>query len=256
MTLPLTRPATPDGLFVWVLHRFAEVFEEHAVLKGGIGLRLLDCPRMTTDIDYVFVPFGSKLDIAPRFVQILREIEGADVTVEKHSKMLRARLRVDGVAIQIEATVAREHPSRPLPTGSFARAHGQPSRLVRVETPERALANKLAAWNERRLLRDLYDVYYLAVRLGATPDIDVLRRRLAHVDSKLPRLRKRRSMTLAEFLVTLRAEIDAVDDDRLRDELAPILPADELEGLVARLRAGVVKVSDWLDPADECSEDL
>ena len=33
----LQRPATAQGLFVWVLHRFAEVFEEHAVVKGGIA---------------------------------------------------------------------------------------------------------------------------------------------------------------------------------------------------------------------------
>jgi hypothetical protein len=255
MTLPLTRPATHDDLSLWVLHRFAEVFEEHAVLRGGIALRLLDCPRMTTDIDYVFVPFDSKLDIAPRIELILREIEGADVTVEQHSKMLRARLRVDGAAIQIEATAAREHPSRSLPTGSFARAQGQPSRLVRVETLERALANKLAAWNERRLLRDLFDVYYLAARLGAAPDIDALLARLANVDSRLPQLRRRRSMTLAAFLDALKAEITALGDDRLRDELAPVLPADELEGLVGRLRAGVMMVIDRLERAGGCSED-
>jgi hypothetical protein len=66
MTVPLQRPATVDGLFLWVMHRFAEVFEEHAVLKGGIALRLLDCPRSTTDIDYVFVPFRSKTGITGR----------------------------------------------------------------------------------------------------------------------------------------------------------------------------------------------
>jgi len=53
----LQRPATAQGLFVWVLHRFAEVFEEHAVVKGGIALALHDCPRSTTDIDYVFMPY-------------------------------------------------------------------------------------------------------------------------------------------------------------------------------------------------------
>jgi len=255
MTLPIDRPATPDGLFVWVLHRFAEVFEEHAVLKGGIALRLLGCPRMTTDIDYVFVPYASKLDIAPRIEQVLRELDGADVAVAQHSKMLRARLHVDGAAIQIEANAEREYPARALPTGTFARTQGRPSRLVRVETLERALANKLAAWNERRLLRDLYDVYYLAGPLGARPDLDALFGRLASVESRLPRLRKRRSMTLAELLQALRVEVTALGDDRLHDELAPVLPGDELEGLVGRLRAGVIQVIDRLERAGACSEE-
>jgi hypothetical protein len=52
MTARLDRPATQDGLFLWVMHRFSEVFEKHAVLKGGMALRLLDCPRRTMDIDY------------------------------------------------------------------------------------------------------------------------------------------------------------------------------------------------------------
>ena len=34
MSARLDRPATRDGLFLWIMHRFAEVFEEHAVIKG------------------------------------------------------------------------------------------------------------------------------------------------------------------------------------------------------------------------------
>ncbi len=132
MTPPLTRPATPDGLFLWVMHRFAEVFEEHAIIKGGIALRLLDCPRSTTDIDYVFVPFRSKKGVSDRIEAVLREIEGAEVAVALHSKMVRASVRVDSAAIQVEANVELECPAFALPTAGFATAQGQPSRLVRV----------------------------------------------------------------------------------------------------------------------------
>lgn len=58
-------------------------------------------------------------------------------------------------------------------------AQGQPSRIVRVMALDYALAHKLAAWNERRLLRDLYDGYFLAGRLGETPVREVLDQRLA-----------------------------------------------------------------------------
>lgn len=52
-----TRPATREGLMVWVMHRFARALGEQAVIKGGMALRLLDSPRSTNDIDYVFVPY-------------------------------------------------------------------------------------------------------------------------------------------------------------------------------------------------------
>jgi hypothetical protein len=36
MTAPIQRPATREGLLVWVLHRFAEEFGEQAILKGAL----------------------------------------------------------------------------------------------------------------------------------------------------------------------------------------------------------------------------
>lgn len=249
MKTRLDRPATADGLFVWVLHRFAGVFEEHAIVKGGIALRLHDCPRSTTDIDYVFVPFRSKKEVVAKLARVLAEIEGADVAVEVHSKMIRARFAVDDAAIQIAANVDVECPSVAVPTASFALRQGQPSRLVRVMALDRALAHKLAAWNERRLLRDLYDIYYLAARLGARPDEVALRRRLTKIESRLPALKNRKSMTMPEFTATLRKALDALDDAAVRDQLAPVLPVDEVEGLLPRLRAGVTKVIEGLERA-------
>jgi len=249
MTVPLPRPASPDGVFLWVMHRFAEAFEDHAILKGGIALRLFDCPRSTTDIDYVFVPFRSKKDPRSRIEELLGEIEGAEVAVAAHSKMLRASIRVDSVAIQIEVSVDAECPAMPVPTGGFAIAQGQPSRIVRVMALDCALAHKLAAWNERRLLRDLYDCYFLAGRLGEKPDLDVLERRLARVESRLPRLKRRKRMSRAELASELRAAADSLTESALRDELGPILPGEELVALVPRLRSVIVRIAELLEGA-------
>ncbi len=243
----LARPATADGLFVWVLHRFAEEFGEHAIVKGGIALRLYDCPRSTTDIDYVFVPYESKLDVAERLRSVLAEIDGATIEVDVHSKMIRARLAVDAAAIQIEANVDIECPSTAVATASFARSQGQPSRVVRVMALDRALAHKIAAWNERRLLRDLYDLYYLVIRLGAASDMNALQQRLNRIESRLPALRRRKSMSLESLITELRAALDAIDETAVRNELAPLLPADEIEGLASRIRAGVTKLIEQLE---------
>ena len=55
-------------------------------------------------------------------------------------------------------------------------------------------------------------------------------------------------MSLAELLAALQAAVATLDEESLRDELAPILPADELAGLVPRLRGGVVKVVEAMRP--------
>jgi hypothetical protein len=77
----LRRPATAEGLFLAVMHAFAARFDQHAILKGGIALRLLESPRATTDIDYVFVPFQSKREIKADVEAALRGIDGAAVEV-------------------------------------------------------------------------------------------------------------------------------------------------------------------------------
>ncbi len=179
MTTPLDRPATPETLFLWIMHRFADVFKDHAILKGGMALRLIDSPRSTTVIDYVFVPHRSKQEIRAKVESVLGEITDAELTIELHSKMMRAEIRVDRAAIQLEANVAMECKSIPISTAAVAQQVGRPARVVRIMSPDWALARKLAAWNERRLLRDLYDVYFFAARLDELPDGEVLDRRLA-----------------------------------------------------------------------------
>jgi predicted nucleotidyltransferase component of viral defense system len=246
MTATLDRPATREGLFLWIMHRFAEEFEEHAVLKGGMALRLMDCPRQTVDIDYVFVPFRSKKEITDRVRRVLDEIDGADVDIRMHSKMLRAEVRVDAAAVLIEANVADDVPSIPMSTGAFAQSLGHPARVVRIMNPSAALSHKLAAWNERRLLRDLYDCFFLSERVGAVPDDEVLNARLSRLESRLPALRGRRTMSRAELAAALRAAVASLSDGDFERALSGILPAEELPGLALRIRATVVKLADRL----------
>ncbi len=254
MTAHLDRPATRDGLFVWVMHRFAEVFEEHAVLKGGMALRLLDSPRFTVDIDYVFVPFSSKKEIVDRLYPVLHEIEDAEIEIELHSKMLRADLRVDTAAIQIKVNVATGCRSVPMATGGFARSVGRPSQIVRVMHLSHALAHKIAAWNERRLLRDLYDCYFLVSRSGASPDLAILDSRLEKMKSRLPGLKKLHRISRSRLIEELRAEQADLSDAKLENELAGILPPEELAGLAIRIGVAVERITVFLSRnLDVCS---
>lgn len=246
MTARLIRPATQDALFLWVMHRFAEVFEDHAVIKGGMALRLLDSPRSTMDIDYVFVPFSSKKDIVDQIEIVLSEIEDAKVSIVLHSKTLSADLLVDRAAIKIEANVASECDAIPMATGGFANSVGQPSQIVRIMDPAQALAHKIAAWNERRLWRDLFDCYFLASRAGAFPDLATLDLRLEKIQSRLPRLRKIRSMSRKHLVDELQQAVSDLSDADLAQELTGILPPEELAGLALRIRAAVERITTYL----------
>ena len=103
-----------------------------------------------------------------------------------------------------------------------------------------------AAWNERRLLRDLYDCYFLSSRAGASPDIQVLDLRLAKIQSRLPRLKKLRSMSRNQLADELRQAATDLSDTDLEHELLGILPPEELAGLSIRIRVSVERLTTFL----------
>lgn len=225
------------------MHRFSEVFEDKAIMKGGMVLRLLDCPRYTNDIDYVFAPFGTKKAVVKRITKVLNELEAAEIEVTLHSKMMRADVRIDDVTIQVEANVAMECNAIPMPTASLARPLGQPSQIIRIMSLDSALAHKLAAWNERRLSRDLYDAYFLQAHAGATIDFAVLDTRLAKTESRLPKLKSKRRMSRADFASQLREATQDLTDKDLEEELSGLLDATERTGLGVRIRIAAERLA-------------
>jgi predicted nucleotidyltransferase component of viral defense system len=230
-------PRTEEELFVWILHRFSEKFENHMILKGGMELRLLESQRYTNDLDFVFVPFESKKEIASKIISLLKEIPGAIISHQMNSKALRIQIRKNVVAIQIEVNVAKHCPSTPVATGALASQVGEQPRIIQVMSYDVALAHKLAAWNERRLIRDLYDAYFLMTRVGAAPDTEILRERLRKIQSRIPKLKNKKKMTLLEFLNELEASLLELDQSLLDQELEPLLSLTERAGLAVRIRS-------------------
>jgi hypothetical protein len=235
-----------EELFAWVMHHFAAAFEHHAVLKGGMVLRLLDSPRSTTDLDYVFVPYDSKKEVQPQIAAVLSQLQDVQVDLQMHSRMLRASLRCGEAAIQVEVSVATECPSIPMATGAFARAAGQPSQVIRVMRMDIALAHKIAAWNERRLARDLYDMYFLFGPTNIRPDELILGQRLDNVQSRLPALRKKKRMTRPELIAALESTVGRMNDRDLEAELGAILPKTELSSLCVRMTSQLCRLIEYL----------
>lgn len=235
--------AKEQALITRVLDLFAQRFDKRAILRGGMVLRILGSPRFTNDLDYIFVPYKSKKDIVSELIECLESINGAIVTHSLNSKCLRAVLTVDDTTIQIEVKVALEAQTAMASTRLVSRALGLPPRMICVADHGIALANKLAAWNERRLIRDLYDIWFF-LQMGIMPDRETLEARLRKpVYSRLvPKREQFKGSTVTEFHDFLRQRVSRLTDADIEAELADYLPSDELPGLAMQISAALTKL--------------
>jgi predicted nucleotidyltransferase component of viral defense system len=241
----MNAPNDIQNLMIDSMHAIADAFGNHAIIKGGIALQLLDCPRSTNDIDYVFIPYKSKKDILAKTVAALSAISGANVHHSINSKSLRCLVERTGISVQIEINVAQECPSMAVSSGAISKSAGKQGHIVRIMEPSAALAHKCAAWNERGLMRDLYDVYYLATILGTHINTKILADRLAKVEPR--RSGKPYVMSLGDFAAKLKKAALDLNQTELESELRTILPPADLPGLALKIRAAMMKTVEELD---------
>jgi predicted nucleotidyltransferase component of viral defense system len=230
-----------QALLALVLDLLAQKFDKHAVLKGGMVLRVLGSPRLTNDLDYVFVPYESKKDIVNEIVTALEGIDGATVTSSLNSKCLRVVLTRDDTTIQIEASVAMKVTTSTVSTRLFSTQFSLPPRIIHVVDYPVALANKMAAWNERRLVRDMYDIWFY-LQMSVQPDRLTLEHRLQDPDySKLIKPKDFfPGKTCNEFYDFLRT--GRLTDEAIEQELSDYLAPEEMVGLSALFRAALAKL--------------
>lgn len=230
-------------LLAEILDLFASRFDKHAVLRGGMVLRMLGCERLTNDLDYVFVPYASKKDIVHEALTALESLEGAQLQHSMNSKCLRIIIKKGDVSVQVEAKTAMEVDTDTLSTAPIAASFDLPLRLIRVVRYSNALADKLAAWNERRLARDLYDVWFF-LRMGILPDTKTLASRLRKPQySKLvAESDKFQGESLDDFYSFLLSHVNTWTDEQFYRDLSDYLPQIELAGISMRLRAEIVKL--------------
>ena len=213
-----------EALLLKVMDLFARKFDRKAVLRGGMSLRILGCERLTNDLDYVFIPFKSKKDIVEDVISALKEIDGAKIEYSLNSKCLRVVLKVGDASIQIEAKVAMEVPIQIISNKELALKFDLQPRLIPVVEYSVALANKLAAWNERRLIRDVYDIWFY-LTMGIYPDIKTLKERLKKPSySKLVRKEDYfRGSGVEAFFDFLRIKIQGITDKDIGNSLGDYL---------------------------------
>ena len=229
-----------ESLMLFLINLFGEKFPQSAILKGGMALRMLDCPRYTNDIDYTFIPYDSKADVVGNICAILDDIEGLKYFYRMNSKCIRIKINYGEIFTQVEINVAKVCPSVAVSTESLASNIGQLSSIIRVMDYKVAMAHKLAAWNERGLVRDLYDLQFYYAYLKVLPDIDTLKGRLKNIQSN-KRRKNAGKMKIEQLIDRLRLRLEGLSSEDI-NELADYLPADSLPGLEIKLRANLLKL--------------
>ncbi len=232
--------ATTEHLLVWFMGHFSRIFKGSAILKGGMVLRLMECPRSTNDLDILFVPFKSKKEVFPAFKKAITQIRDIDCSFHMDSKCFRCIVRYRQLTVQVEGTVATSCESEAMSTAPLVRGTTLQPALVAVQKREIALAHKLATWNERQLMRDLYDIYFFVSVLDVLPEKNVLAQRLQNVFQG--RVNKSTEMTMEAFCQKLDACRQNLSQDQLQAELRPIVNEMELPGLAPRIKTALHRV--------------
>ena len=234
-----------EALLAWIVDFFADKFGNSAILKGGMSLRLMHSPRYTNDVDYIFIPFDSKKDAKSLVEGALSQVDGLKFESTMNSKALRIVVDFGGQSAQIEINTEKECPSIPMSSSLLTTPYGRPARIVRIMEPGVAFAHKIAAWNERELMRDLYDIYQYESLFRSSPRMDILLQRLK-------KARSYRNIVAAKSQEALVEKMRRVADNMAEDsfaELIPLLDSTELAGLSFRMRPAIIALCDKLEKA-------
>ncbi len=233
-----------NELALYIINKMAEIFKNHAILKGGMVFKLLGSPRYTNDIDYTFIPYQSKNEVKDEIFQALQSIFDSPIEYDVHSKCIRYYISENNIRMQIEVNVELECKSVELSTAQLARPNNLSARINRVMSYDQALSHKLGAWLERDLLRDLYDIYFIYDIMDENPDLETLFKRLSKIEAQSKNRIK--SISPQDFILKLDTAISQLTQNDLSKELQDYLPELELIGLDKKMKIACKKLIHYL----------
>ena len=109
--------------------------------------------------------------------------------------------------------------------------------------PGVAFAHKIAAWNERELMRDFYDVYQYESLFKTEPQMEILHRRLKNSRSYKNIVAAKDIKGLSE---KMRKCAESLTENSFA-ELVPLLETVELAGLSFRMRPSILALCDKME---------
>lgn len=240
-----------EELLVRIIHALSEKFKNHLVLKGGMLLRLLNCPRSTQDVDYVWLSTESKKVLGKEIVKVLRSMPELSITT--------INLNSRGIFIDVAATDAPEMlakieidvkpslnlPSEGISTVALANQYALTGRIVSTVALPEAFANKIAATLERDVTRDLYDISQFEPLCQY--DLTTLKNRFAKMEINRA---KPRAISFVEAAAMMTQKMEGITESALSETLYPLLPENQRQGLGPIIRASVARIAQRLGSQD------
>ena len=215
-------------LLLRLMHLIAEKFKNVAVLKGGMYLRLLNSPRLTQDVDYIFTTKESRKVIAKELKKLIEREE--DITIidtQLNSRGIIMRVNsVDNIAlIEISVTEKLNLPPEQMTTSALSIQYRIGGRVITVMALAESYANKIATCIERINMRDLYD---LTIYQPLTSFHQVtLKKRLENIQINRG---KNKSIGFKEGAQLLKNRVASIKQSDLERELSGLAPEDFMKG--------------------------
>lgn len=223
-----------------ILSTVNTLFKDHAVLKGGLVLRLLNSPRFTQDIDYVFTTRESRKSILPRICDALaqKEIQTTESKMNSRGLFLHVKNK-EGVLAQVEISIEKRRsiPTQVISTAALARELQRPTELVTVMALETAFSNKIAAALERDAMRDFYDLSLYEPMTNL--DVATLKQRLKTLTIKRSKPKK---YTFAQAADLLEDKINKLTPKEIEQGLKSILAPKDRKGIGLVVKASILRV--------------
>jgi predicted nucleotidyltransferase component of viral defense system len=242
---------TPEELLTRVMNHLAENFRDRLVLKGGMLLRLYNSPRLTRDVDFVFISRESKKKLRDDLLKALGrmpEIKIANVDVNSRGIFIDVADEEETQRVLIEVNIApRTHlPAEPLSTATLSQKYSLGGRVISSMALPEAFSHKIAATLERDTIRDIYDLSQFEA-IGAF-DTGTLKDRLSRLSVQRA---KPQSIGFRDAAQRLRRRLDLLDQKRIETELFPILPAEYRPGILGIIKASVGRLLQRLESLED-----
>lgn len=233
-----------EEMLLRIMHALAEKFRAHLVLKGGMLLRLLNCPRSTQDIDYTWLSTESKKILVKELEKVLESLGNVQITAanlnsrgifvdvtDRDNPKLRGK-------IEIDVKPSLNLPSEGLSTVALADQYAMTGQIISTIALPEAFAHKIAATIERDVARDLYDLSQFEPLCAY--DIGTLQKRLAKIEI---RRAKPRAISFPGASEMLSQRLETLTEAMVAQELYPLLPPNQRQGLIPIIRAAVSRIA-------------
>lgn len=232
-----------ERIYLEIIHLLAKKFKGHLVLKGGMLLRLLNSARFTRDIDYVFITKVSRKVIMKEIEELISKSEVAEIiSYQLNSRGIFIQLCEKGkkenkFKLEISMASSLHLPSEPFSTLPLAQQFSIPPCIIRVMALAESFSNKIAASLERNVVRDLYDISLYEPLTHF--DESTLRDRLNQL---VIRRAKPIKISFQEASHMLEEKKEGLNEEKLEQELFPLIPEHQQKGLLLIIRSSVSRV--------------